>query len=644
MIERNGMSMAVPISPVGPVAAATMVFRENGVLRVTAIVKATFTLVHHGLMTITQPEPIFTREAHRMNNPTRSIVATSDLVPRLPAADVLLIGQAYAPGGSGTHVVVRLVVGRGTAAVLDKSVHVMGDRKGSEIKPFRSMPLVYEKAYGGPGYRDNPLGTGVLTGDAPPNLVDPHAPDRVTGFGPISRSWPSRSSLVPAELRAGLDRPIAEIAPGFDLRYFHAAPADQRVSHLLGDEWIVLENVHPDAPHIHVALPGGQAQTRIVGGEADGRVFSLRADTLRIDADAERCTMVWRNNFPVREADLGTFRLLAGVALPEAPIAWPHHVDDVPPPGSGTTGKGRPRAAQGAGGTMLLPDEEPPLAATFSGTMEVADDDLEAVQIDVELPDFSSTTVLSGPDGPPTTPLPAFMNRPAPPPAPAPAAPPPPPPAPPARQSAPRPVRDPKEGTMDLSNDFAVLGRAVMPFAGRAPRAHGEEPAAADTPAPPRSASPIPGSPWDPDRFAALPMEEASTYDSGSLDLAGTLTSATSAPARAPKPPEPPAIVPLAEPAWAAPPPSATVPLPVAPVSEPPAPTPTPAPAAAPAPTPAPTPAPAPVAAATPPSDPWGQALRQEAEPAAPKTPSSSKPAEQSPSVRSALYKRFKKG
>ena len=77
---------AVPISPVGPVAAATMVFRENGQVRVAAIVKATFAFVHHGPMRLVAPEAIFTKEAHRMNNPTRSIVAASDLVPRLPGA------------------------------------------------------------------------------------------------------------------------------------------------------------------------------------------------------------------------------------------------------------------------------------------------------------------------------------------------------------------------------------------------------------------------------------------------------------------------------------------------------------------------------------------------------------------------------
>ncbi len=113
-VKRIGMPPAsVPITPVGAVAAATMIFRESGQTRVVAIVKATFAFVHHGPMPLVAPEPILSKEAHRMNNPTRSIVATSDLVPRLPAADVLLLGHAHAPGGSAAHMEVRLVVGRG---------------------------------------------------------------------------------------------------------------------------------------------------------------------------------------------------------------------------------------------------------------------------------------------------------------------------------------------------------------------------------------------------------------------------------------------------------------------------------------------------------------------------------------------------
>ena len=95
---------------------------------------------------------------------------------------------------------------------------------GSEALAF------YEKAFGGPGCRDNPVGVGILDGDVPPNLFFAHDPKRVACFAPISRWWPARSALVPAPARAALDMPLPEILPGFDLRYFHAAPEDQRAA------------------------------------------------------------------------------------------------------------------------------------------------------------------------------------------------------------------------------------------------------------------------------------------------------------------------------------------------------------------------------------------------------------------------------
>lgn len=489
----------VPITSVGPVASATMLFRESGLLHVTAIVKASFAF--GAPMTVTAPEPIHPREVHRMNNPARSISATSDLVPKLPGADVLLLAQAYAPGGSATTVRARLSVGRGDAVLLDKSVLVVGDQKGSDIKPFRSIPLVFERTYGGPGFRDNPLGTGALSGDPTPNLFDPQAgpngPRMAVGFAPISRSWPTRSGLIAAEVRAGLDKPIAEIPAGFDLRYFHAAPPDQRVSHLIGDEWIVLENVHPQYPVVQLSLPGAQAMVRVAGiPNSAPRVFSLRADTLRIDVEAERCTLVWRNSFRVNEADLGVLSLAAGISLSNAPIPWP----ELSPRTPAILSQGQSPVPAGTEGTLILEDH-PGATASLGTTMEVSDDDILSVRVHEDAPNFGSTAVLSSAQPPATAPLPAFY------------------PAPTQITNAPPAVTF--KGTLDLSPGAGA--GPVMPFAGGK-----AAPPAADERAP----APIPGSPWDPH---ALPPEEAPTFEVG--DLAGTLTSPTG-PAGSGRPPE----------------------------------------------------------------------------------------------------------
>lgn len=593
---------AVPIVPVGPVAVATMVFREAELLNVVAIVKATFAFEHHGPMRPAAPEPVTPHEVHRMNNPTRSVSATSDLVPRLPGADVLVLGQAHAPGGSATQVVARLVVGRGDTTLLDKSILVVGDRKGSQIKPFRSIPLVYEKAFGGPGFRDNPLGTGVLSGDPPPNLLDPRAAAdgrAAVGFGPISRSWPARAAMVSPDVRAGLDRPISEIPPGFDFRYFHAAPPDQRLAHLLGDEWIVLENMHAKHAVLHLELPGPQAQVRVTGQAGSApRVFSLRADTLRIDVDAERCTIVWRNSFRVADGELGALRLAAGIALPGATIAWPDDAAAQPVHSAFSTAASLPAAD---GGTILLEDR--PAQAHHSSTIEVGDEDIESISIEGVPSDLASTAILGQTAAPATTPLaapattpfqatalrgdtgmsmPASLPR-----APAGgttldlatlspdttapltpaeavgpstadprsatpfAAPGGSSPAPGAPQPARRRPAALAGSTLDLTG-MRPEAKAVLPFAKGAPAAGAET----------RGHAPIPGAPWSRSNPHALPDENAPTLEVGASGV--TLVAPVPAALRDPDPPiaPPSTVAPATPPAMVAPPPAMVAPPP----------------------------------------------------------------------------------
>ncbi|MBK8254294.1 MAG: DUF2169 domain-containing protein [Polyangiaceae bacterium] len=482
---------SVSIAPVGPVSVATMLVRENGQLSVVAIVKASFSFEHHRAMSLAPPEPIVTREIHRMNNPTRSVVATSDLVPRLPGVDVLFMGQAYTTGANNDRVTARLQVGRGEEVLLDKKILVLGDAKGSTILPFRSIPLVYEKAYGGPGYRENPLGTGVLAGDPPPNLVDPNGEKKAVAFAPIARTWPARSSLITAEVRTGLDGPICEVPPGFDYKYFHSAPPDQRLSNLLGDEWVVLENLNPHHPTLHLFLPSAQGMVKLVGRESP-RVFSLRADTLRIDGDSQKCAIVWRNSFRIQESELGQLRLLGGVALPDLPIQWPEEALPLPETFQPQNTEGTQRV--GSSGTLVLQDSESP--PTFNKTMEVADEDIESVHFDAP-DDFAKTAILASTAIPATAPFPSFVQK-----------------TPPVNSARPA-RRGPHESTMDLSDYTKDEGPPSMPFVPNIGQA--------ETRSPP--SEPIPGSPWDPDRSGTAPPEDSPTFDVEGALLSGTLVS-----------------------------------------------------------------------------------------------------------------------
>src|SRR5262245_9149366 len=130
--------------PVGSVSAATLAWRYRGALRVTVIAKATFAFAEDAPMSATAPQEMFRAEVHHGNNPARSIRFTADLAPYLERADVLFTGDAHALGGAADTLLVRLGVFDGTRPLLDKSL---------QVKPRGAarVPIVYERAYGGPG-------------------------------------------------------------------------------------------------------------------------------------------------------------------------------------------------------------------------------------------------------------------------------------------------------------------------------------------------------------------------------------------------------------------------------------------------------------------------------------------------------------
>ncbi|MFS8071396.1 MAG: DUF2169 domain-containing protein, partial [Byssovorax sp.] len=151
---------AVEIVGLGPVAVATTLWRSLGILRATAVVKATFDFVPGGVMTIAESTPLVGVEAHHARNPMRSIRASGELSPFLGKADVLFVGQAYSPGGAPSpRSMVRLAVVRNGWALIDKTLTVVGDRAAAELEPtpFQQMPVVYERAFGGLGHAENPL-------------------------------------------------------------------------------------------------------------------------------------------------------------------------------------------------------------------------------------------------------------------------------------------------------------------------------------------------------------------------------------------------------------------------------------------------------------------------------------------------------
>lgn len=327
-----------------PGAAVTAVgWRARRQLQVTVIAKATFAFAPDADMPRVEPQPILRAEVHHNKSPARSIRLTTDLAPYLARADVVFTGHAHAPPGAPTReLAVRLAVFDRERARLDKTL-VVQDPVG-----FQRLPMMYEQTFGGFGFPDNPFGNGFNVDSEAPNIFDPAQPHRPVGFAPFGRAFPPRKRLLGTTARSLLDGDIAEIPDDLDWAYYQAAPPDQRIEHLSGGEWIVLEGLHPTQSGLRTRLPDARGFARIYGlarfGVAEGQILQLVADTLRIDGDEQRCTMVWRRSFPVyAEEALAALRIVAGVEVAAEALRWPEvsaveakqpspHVPPPPPP------------------------------------------------------------------------------------------------------------------------------------------------------------------------------------------------------------------------------------------------------------------------------------------------------------------------
>ncbi|MCC6556184.1 MAG: DUF2169 domain-containing protein, partial [Polyangiaceae bacterium] len=266
-----GAPWPVRISPAGGVGVAcgTVLWRAGGQTRVTAIVKARFALVPERPMAPIEPEPLVLSDAHHGGDRRYSLRAACEIAPYLAQAEVSLTGHAYAPPGRPTPVGgVRLVVRRGGSTLLDKRLDIEGDQRPDASgqpgppAPFQHMPLVYARAL---GHRMmNPVGLDPARGRAA-NLRHATARDRPGCFAPVARSWPERLVLLRGVNPASLEGTRITIPDGLDWAYFQAAPGDQRIDFLSGDEQLTLGGMHPALPTLRTTLPSARGVARIYG-------------------------------------------------------------------------------------------------------------------------------------------------------------------------------------------------------------------------------------------------------------------------------------------------------------------------------------------------------------------------------------------
>ncbi|HSN99391.1 MAG TPA: DUF2169 domain-containing protein [Candidatus Nanopelagicales bacterium] len=343
--------------------------------------KATFTLRPVQSPLAPQQEGMYDAERHWSDDPTWSIYAPADIVPIRPRPDIVLVGEAYAPGGQPARsLVARLVVGE-----VDKAIEVYADRwftqDGAlqEGTRFTRMPLLWERAGGGPE-TSNPVGVAderdAYGRRALPNLQPPGVlvdmPDAViepVGFGPIASSWPSRRRRLGRYAGTWSDHEWtrAPLPADFDATYFNVAPRDQQPSQLRDDERLILDNLHPEHPHLVTNLSGHHPRAFVARPGRLPQAVGLRAELLWIDTARGLCTLTWRGQVPLEHAH-EEGQVLVALEEPGQSLNWSDLERLLAERGSDV---------EGAPNSEDVIRTLPPRAPSVTTTAELSDEDVE---------------------------------------------------------------------------------------------------------------------------------------------------------------------------------------------------------------------------------------------------------------------------
>ncbi len=342
------------------VAGYAMGLEPSGRELLVIVVKGTFRLpVESGgrLSLHEEQTPLLTSDEFfgepGLSAPKREV----DFAPRKQRCDVILNGTAHAPGGRpADRVTVGLKIGSWS-----KSFDVVGDRvwytagtaRASGAEKFETMPLSYDRAFGGADLRHsdpaehaafapNPSGRGYhkhltpewLEGSPLPNteergvtVTQPDGNYRPMSFGVLGRHWEPRVRFAGTYDQAWKDTVFPFLPSDFDERYYQAAPSDQQLDLPVGEQEVTLLNLTGDG-HRTFTLPHFEAPIQIFPRKGPREDLTALADTILIEPDAHAVTITWRVARPLKRNMFEVAQVLVGRKGPEwwqqrAPRSFP---------------------------------------------------------------------------------------------------------------------------------------------------------------------------------------------------------------------------------------------------------------------------------------------------------------------------------
>lgn len=258
-----------------------------------------------------------------------ALLYENDFAPFKPKCDVILNGSAYAyPLKETTEKVVQLSVGS-----LNKSFRVTGARvweegafsaKSSKSIPFSRQTISYNVAYGGYDldpkkpveneenyvpFKANPAGQGYAPFHDSRSLIgkplaqteelhqaatDPRGKNYLPqSFGVIARHWYPRYTLGGTYDAHWAEEVKPFLPDDFDERFYQCVSADQQIAYIEGGEKVLLKGLTPEGECLFL-LPGQEVPMEVIRRNGDRESLSSVVDTLILEPDEERFTMISR--------------------------------------------------------------------------------------------------------------------------------------------------------------------------------------------------------------------------------------------------------------------------------------------------------------------------------------------------------------
>lgn len=308
---------------------------RNGANILRVVLKGAYIIHHNGDLQPAEQQPNIVMEDIYWGEPGLSSVRyESDINLFKPYTDIIVNGHAHAPKGRAVH---EMDVSLEYDGRMLKQLRIVGDRnweKGligwhkTAPMPFVSMPIVYERAYGGSDEKGsearNRIGTGYCTKlksdfnktllpniEYPKQMIkSPGNKSEPAGFGVISKNWEPRLSLAGTYDEDWLEERFPLLPHDFDMRFSQSVPQDQWIRRPKGGEVIRISGMNPEKP-IQLKLPlcFMDLGLRYTNHDEDKH---MDLDTILIEPDEHKLVLTWRASADIHTDPFALKEMIVG--------------------------------------------------------------------------------------------------------------------------------------------------------------------------------------------------------------------------------------------------------------------------------------------------------------------------------------------